>query len=110
MNCPNCKQKTIRFDQWKKAANAFNWICPHCHATLKANKIVVITFWLALLSGTAACILALVFLPDDLGGSDLAKKGVAIGATLLAVLPFGLIAWFKGGYVEVAENERPNLG
>lgn len=100
MNCPRCLNQTISFSQWKKARNAFRWKCPHCGAELKANRMVVVPFVIALILVIGVVVLCLFLLPEQVIESKSTRKAAAIVAAFLVAAPLGALSWFKGGYIE----------
>lgn len=100
MNCPKCLNKTIRFADWKKARNAFNWTCPHCGAELKANKIVIVPFLIALALVLIVVFACLEYLPDDVISSRGMRKICAVAGAIVVSAPLAALSWFKGGYIE----------
>lgn len=96
MNCPKCGNKTIKFSEWKRAAHALRWTCPHCDAELKANKMVVIPMIICAIVIIGVCIAGGVLLGELKGLNKLAIFAVAF----MVVAPLGALSWFKGGYIE----------
>jgi hypothetical protein len=105
VKCPVCNQKTIKFHQWKKAENAFNWTCRNCGSALKANRIVTSTYWLALVLGLAGCLFVVIRWHEE----DLAMIGLIFAVTAVVVVPLGAVAWFFGGYEEVTAREEDGI-
>jgi hypothetical protein len=96
MKCPHCREKTIRFDQWKHAQNAFRWICPYCGAVLRANWFVYATFWAAIILSigvTAAVIISI--------GVERSLRTFALSFLIprSIIFPLAAASWFCGRYV-----------